>query len=117
MSYPKWPAEVELRRRNRKVLAERLRWPDGALQACAELEGRHPGWHVSWMMANPHRGFERPAGFLATGESADGMHSAEVFGATVEELEPLMDIPDHEFYPKVCWYCLGGARRQLRWGR
>ncbi|MFB4314362.1 hypothetical protein [Actinomadura sp. 21ATH] len=32
--------------RNREILAERLGWPDGALEACRELEQRHPGWSL-----------------------------------------------------------------------
>jgi hypothetical protein len=38
----------ELQRHNRRVLAERLRWPDGTLETCEELEQEHPAWHVFW---------------------------------------------------------------------
>jgi len=38
----------ELMQHNRRVLAERLGWPDGTLEACEELEAEHPAWHVFW---------------------------------------------------------------------
>lgn len=36
----------EMAERNRELLAERLKWPDGALEDCRRLEELHPGWHV-----------------------------------------------------------------------
>lgn len=49
--------------RNRRILAERTGWPDGALQACEDFDARHPGWHCTWLEANTIKGWERPAGF------------------------------------------------------
>ncbi|MER6891987.1 hypothetical protein [Streptomyces halstedii] len=40
------PISPEMVERNRELLAERLRWPDGALEDCRLLEELHPGWHV-----------------------------------------------------------------------
>jgi len=40
--------------RNRELLAGRLGWPDGALDACRHVETGHPGWHV-WWSRNPWR--------------------------------------------------------------
>ena len=40
--------------RNRELLAERLGWPDGAVDACRQVEAGHPGWHV-WWSQNPWR--------------------------------------------------------------
>ncbi len=37
-----------LAERNRRILAERLDWPDGAVEVCERLEVAHPGWCVSW---------------------------------------------------------------------
>jgi hypothetical protein len=34
--------------RNREVIAERLGWPPGAVQACRDLEAHHPGWRVHY---------------------------------------------------------------------
>lgn len=108
MSYPKWPAEFELRRRNRQILAERLRWPDGALQACAELESRHPGWHVSWMTENVTPGWERLAGFSASRETgAHGIKELKAFAPTAQELEPLLiEVPKHDWSARGCAWCL-----------
>ena len=53
-------------RRNRRVFAERLAWPDGALATCERLEDTHPGWSVGYLLENRIRGFERPAGYQAT---------------------------------------------------
>lgn len=33
---------------NRRLIAKRLRWPDGALAECTLLEGAHPEWLVYW---------------------------------------------------------------------
>lgn len=38
----------ELTERNRELLAARGNWPPGALEACRDLEHRHPGWHAWW---------------------------------------------------------------------
>jgi hypothetical protein len=34
--------------RNRELIAERLGWPEGAVEACRELEGRWPDWRVDY---------------------------------------------------------------------
>jgi hypothetical protein len=98
----------EFSRRNRAILAERLRWPDGALQACADLEDAHPGWHVSWLPENVTAGWERAAGFWAThpgGSHAPG--NIEAFAATAAELEPLLvEVPEHTYSGNGCDWCL-----------
>jgi hypothetical protein len=33
---------------NRRVIAERLGWPDGVLETCEQTEPQHPGWSLSW---------------------------------------------------------------------
>jgi hypothetical protein len=107
MSYPKWPSEVMLRRKNREIISERLRWPDGALQACVALEDRHPGWQVSWMGESATPGFERPAGFHASYRDEDEVfHKPEAFAPTAEELEPLLvEVPEHDYRTGGCAWC------------
>jgi hypothetical protein len=34
---------------NRALIAKRLGWPDGALEACQTLEERHPAWHITYV--------------------------------------------------------------------
>jgi hypothetical protein len=96
-------------RRNQRVLAGRLRWPAGALEACWTLEDRHDGWHVSWLAENTTPGFERPAGFRAT---LHGVHDVEVDAPTAAELEPLMVVPEHSV--NGCVFCLDTATVRLR---
>ena len=33
---------------NRDIVAERLGWPDEAVEACRETEAGAPGWHCWW---------------------------------------------------------------------
>lgn len=37
-----------MRQHNRRVLAERLQWPDGVLDECLRVEAEHPDWHIGW---------------------------------------------------------------------
>lgn len=62
------PAQQQLAARNREILAERMGWPSGTLATCIGLERKHPGWRVDWLGANDSKGFERPAGFVASRE-------------------------------------------------
>lgn len=41
-----------LARSNRRVLAERLGWPAGHLEACEQVDVDRPGWFASWYKAN-----------------------------------------------------------------
>lgn len=105
--YPKWSSDLARKRNNQAIIAAALGWPDGALQACADLEDHHPGWHVSWMGENITPGFERPAGFYAT--HSGGSHTVaklKAFGATAAELEPLLvEVPEHEWSSQGCDWC------------
>jgi hypothetical protein len=107
MTYPKWPSEFALRRNNQRLIAERLGRPDGVLQACWELEDRHPGWEVSWLPESATPGFERPAGFYAscrTGAHAVGVLKA--YAPTAAELEPLLEeVPKHDYGAGGCGWC------------
>ena len=105
---PKRPPGLALRRSNMRIFAKRLSWPAGALQACWDLEKRHPGWLVSWLGENTFAGFERPAGYRGVRE---GFHRAEVFATEPAKLAELIDSappPEHNFAPgEYCPYCLG----------
>jgi hypothetical protein len=104
---PKRRPGLAFARRNQKLIAERLGWPKGALAACWALENRHPGWHVDWLDECTSKGFERPAGFRAM---LTGIHAVSVMAATVAELEPLMDIPEHDYSLRGCAWCLARLR-------
>ncbi len=71
----------ELREHNRRIIAERLGWPDGAREACETLEADNPGWHAYWQSADARRA----EGFYA---SHDNHYHLEppMYGATPEEL-------------------------------
>jgi len=109
MSYPKWPSDLARKRNNQRIIAEALRWPEGALQACADLEDRHPGWHVSWRHESTTPGLERTAGFYAKYDH--GMHKAEVWAPTAEAIESLLDVPEHDYSVKGCSWCLARLAR------
>jgi hypothetical protein len=54
------PIEPEVKERNRELIAERLGWPEGALEAVRQLEGQHPGYSVFWgegRVSDPRPGF------------------------------------------------------------
>ena len=70
--------------RNRRLIAERLHWPAGALEACEQLDVTYRGWSFSWRAANTVKGFERPACFYAT--TGGTWRDRTVYGATPEEL-------------------------------
>lgn len=38
---------------NRRLVAERLRWPAGALEACTALAAAHPEWTIYWSAGQP----------------------------------------------------------------
>lgn len=42
------PPGPELADKNRRILAERLHWPDDALEACEQISKNSPGWDVTW---------------------------------------------------------------------
>jgi hypothetical protein len=102
------PSDLARKRNNQRLIAERTGWPDGALQACADLEDRHPGWHVSWMAENATPGWERAAGFWASHpRGAHAVEAIEAFAPTAAELEPLLvEVPEHCYSVRGCDWCL-----------
>lgn len=109
MTSPKYPSDFS--RRNQAIIAERTRWPAGALTSCWELENRFPGWHVSWLHENQIRGFERPAGYWAVLET--GPHQADVFRTDLAELADVMDaVP--ECGGRWCSWCMEHGTRRVK---
>lgn len=115
---PKRRPGLALAARNRRILAERLGWPAGALQECERLEREHPGWHVSWLPENTTPRFERPEGWWGVYDGTH--HRVEVFRPTAAALKKRMaeGVPDHEFGLRGCRWCvehpvLGGDRVKL----
>ena len=54
------PLDEATQERNRELIAQRLRWPDGALDAARSLEARFPGYRVWWgtgWVTDPKPGF------------------------------------------------------------
>jgi hypothetical protein len=104
---PKRTPGLALARKNQKLIAEHTGWPEGALQACWELEGRFPGWHVDWMHENTIKGFERPAGFRAL---RDGRHRVTRLDPDAGKLAVLIEqTPDEHCYEmdELCLFCVG----------
>lgn len=49
--------------KNRRVLAERMGWPEGAVDVCEQVETAHPGWYPNY---SPGGTWDRPeAGYYA----------------------------------------------------
>lgn len=73
------PESRELAWKNRRTLARRLGWPDGAAEACERVERAHLRWHPSWC---PGYGRTRPRpGFYAVLWKEDLRLRPVIFGA------------------------------------
>lgn len=108
------PVTIEPAWTNRRILAERLDWPAGALDACERIEPEHPGWSIFYCGPNTVPGFEKPAGFWATRR---GLHACEVFAADPDELvRAIEDAPpaEHNFGIEGCAVCCAAAEDRLR---
>lgn len=93
------PINADLPRHNRRVIAERIGWPDGAVEACDWIEQAYPEWIPGWQHESKIRGFERPEGYYATRQ---GGHSGEpdLYGATAEDLAAAIEA----WIPRYPWY-------------
>lgn len=91
----------EMAARNRVTLTGRLRWPEGALQACQQVEARHKHWSLWWSRKNVVPGFERPAGFTAVRDDGHYLGRALVFAETAAELEPLIEAAEERIAAAV----------------
>jgi hypothetical protein len=83
------PIGRELAWRNRRILAERLGWPAGALEECERIERERPGWSPWWQPANAWAG--KAAGYYARRPGESGPRFPEPYGATPAELVEAMD--------------------------
>ncbi len=64
MSAP--PPGMKLARYNRRIIAERVGWPVGALEMCEHLDAAYPGWMVWWHPESVIAGWGHPAGYVAS---------------------------------------------------
>lgn len=79
------PPGPELRRKNRRLIAERTGWPEGAVEACEQIEEAAPGWDCGWSIGGAYEWTQ--SGYYA--QRRDWHHGPGprwVFGATPEEL-------------------------------
>lgn len=81
------PPGPELAAKNRRILAERVGWPGGAVEACEAFDATHPEWSATWHAGND----ARPApGYYAVRRKA--VHGEPMaYGATVQELAEQVD--------------------------
>lgn len=75
------PPGPELVVANRRVMAARLDWPDGAVEACEQIDADHPGWSADYR----HAYREWPAGFYAAHDNHSHLEP-NLYGATPDEL-------------------------------
>ncbi|BEL06073.1 hypothetical protein Q0Z83_042640 [Actinoplanes sichuanensis] len=102
MAEPIVPPQETLAWKNRRLMAQRLPYPAGALDSCERFDRDHPFWSASWMPPNLGRGSDRPAGFGARrtdyvrlrrcddfrrGEPDDVPRQPWAFGETIDALE------------------------------
>jgi len=85
--------------RNRRLLAERLAWPDGALAVAERLEEMYPRYAVSWDTGMPS---EPQPGYYAY-HRADS-RGDPLFGATPDDLIATLDA-DMARRAKLPSYC------------
>lgn len=82
--------------RNRRLIAERLGWPDGALEAVVQLEQAHPEWNIWWTRGGLPLG--APAGYRASLRRHG--HHCEPHGATLDDLRVQLVAVEQEVGPK-----------------
>lgn len=78
--------------RNRRLLAERLHWPEGALAQCQALEADFPDWIVFWtsggLPRNPDPGYR--ASLMRHNETC------ELYAVTIDELREMVRAAQRE---------------------
>jgi hypothetical protein len=80
-----------LRQRNMRLIAGRTGWPEGALEACEEIEAKYPDWSVDWRPENRCPGFEHPTGYFARTGPDHPSRRRDLFAVTAEDLLALLD--------------------------
>lgn len=88
------PIGPELREKNRELIAGRLHWPDGALEAVRKLEAEHSGYSVYW--SDGVWPFQYGAGFYSR---RNGRNPQVLFGTTPEELDAILAADEVQFPP------------------
>lgn len=82
------PVGEELAYKNRRVIAERVGWPAGAVEACEAIDAAHDGWYTTWVdgyiVTIDGRSELKPTGYYA--QSRVFKEAAPVYGATPQEL-------------------------------
>lgn len=73
---------------NRRTAAERENWPHGALQACQDIQHRHPGWHPTYRRPDPTR---EKGGYYAHRQRGLWGGAREAWGETPEDLEKAIE--------------------------
>lgn len=103
-------ARYELYHRNRRIIAERLGWPEGALEICERLDRLHPPWRASWEDTMPGTSrWAHPARYAATRSDVcvlggDAMRQDEirrhpcVYGETVDQLRAAITAMDARIF-------------------
>ena len=89
------PPGPELLAKNRRLLAQREHWPDGALQGCEQVDADHPGWATWWRRAD---GWTPAAGFYAQRHGETGPRYPRPYGATPDELGAAIDAAPQRFW-------------------
>jgi hypothetical protein len=74
---------AELSIKNRRVLAERMDWPDGDVEECEKLDGEYPGCYASFFPRNA--GWSK-IGWYATLWRSHHDEPKTLYGTTFEEL-------------------------------
>lgn len=82
-----WPLGPQLGWHNRRVIADRIGWPEGALEACEAIERVNPDWSPWWQAANTIPGWEAPAGFYARPNDS----SPYAYGETADSLAKVIE--------------------------
>jgi hypothetical protein len=72
------PRGAALAFKNRRVLAERTGWPEGALETCERTEQSYPNYYVNWHDANTWA--RSPAGFYAQYRNEWGGYDKPLYG-------------------------------------
>jgi hypothetical protein len=86
------PVDPEL---NRRLIAQRLRWPNGALEEVIGLERDHPEWKIWWTGGGLPVG--SPAGFHASLQRH--RQECELHAPTPAELRPKLEAAEEKLGP------------------
>lgn len=100
------PVGRELAWANRRLLAARQGWPEGALEACETIERDQPAWSITWRTATPgwadawSSQAAQPAGYYATRYEAPRV---ELYAASPDELAAAITAwcPPQQWRPSI----------------